>query len=144
MIRRHRLVKDDGTLTRYGRRLADRIPDRSQPREIPNILRNPEFRDPLYHRTRAQRWAARGRRCVAWVAWLVAVAAVGVAGALIAFGVETVVFGSEPVACQEDQPCWDWRTMGNRTRGVCIDGENWLESADGWFERGGRACEAGR
>lgn len=24
-------------------------------------------------------------------------------------------------ACQEDEPCWDWRTMGNRSAGFHID-----------------------
>lgn len=99
----------------------------------------------LYHRTRAQRWAARGRRCVAWVAILLLATMLGigamVVGAMVGGMVAT---GPEAPACQEDEPCWDWRTMGNRTRGVCRDGESWLESADGWFERGGRACEARR
>lgn len=33
--------------------------------------------------------------------------------------------------CQEDQVCWDWRTMGNHRRGVCIGGRWMLEHADG-------------
>lgn len=37
---------------------------------------------------------------------------------------------SSPASCQEDEACWDWRTMGNRQRGVCIDDVDWLEHAD--------------
>lgn len=49
--------------------------------------------------------------------------------------------GRPAVACVEDDPCWDWRTMGNRMHGVCIDGANWLESADGTLTAGGRGCD---
>lgn len=34
---------------------------------------------------------------------------------------------SEPtIQCEEDQPCWDWRTMGNQTAGgtLTVDGES--------------------
>jgi len=55
------------------------------------------------------------------------------------------------VSCQEDDPCFDWRTMGNRRRGVCIDDVDWLEHADPaapydlgrrTYTLGGRGCEA--
>lgn len=54
-------------------------------------------------------------------------------------------------ACAEDDPCWEWRTMGDRQRGVCIDDVDWLEHADPaapydvgrrTYTAGGRGCEA--
>lgn len=56
-----------------------------------------------------------------------------------------------PSTCQEDEPCFDWRTMGNHERGVCIDDVDWLEHADQaapydlqrrTYTLGGRGCEA--
>jgi hypothetical protein len=53
--------------------------------------------------------------------------------------------------CQEDEPCFDWRTMGNHDRGVCIDDVDMLEHADPaqpynlllrTYSPGGRGCEA--
>jgi hypothetical protein len=49
--------------------------------------------------------------------------------------------------CQEDEACWDWRTMGNMRRGICVvdsatSAHDELEYADGHREAGGRGCEA--
>lgn len=44
--------------------------------------------------------------------------------------------------CQEDEACWDWRTMGNRQRGICFEGKNVLEYADGTRVPGGRGCQS--
>jgi len=37
--------------------------------------------------------------------------------------------------CTEDMECWDWRTMGDHTRGICMEvggiGHWFLEHADG-------------
>lgn len=58
---------------------------------------------------------------------------------------------SQASSCQEDEACWDWRTMGNLQRGVCIDDVDWLEHADPaapydvqrrTYTLGGRGCEA--
>ncbi len=43
--------------------------------------------------------------------------------------------------CQEDEACWDWRTMGNQQRGICVDGKNVIEHADGSRMEGGRGCQ---
>jgi hypothetical protein len=50
------------------------------------------------------------------------------------------------VECAEDMPCWDWRTMGNHQRGVCITDtptgdHDMLEAPDGSLTPGGRGCE---
>jgi hypothetical protein len=56
-----------------------------------------------------------------------------------------------PSTCAEDEPCWDWRTMGDHARGVCVDDVDVLEHADPaapydltrrTFTPGGRGCEA--
>lgn len=33
--------------------------------------------------------------------------------------------------CMEDEACWDWRTMGNKRRGVCAAGHWMTQHADG-------------
>lgn len=41
--------------------------------------------------------------------------AVGLTGAALAF---CTAPDSAAARCAEDSPCWNWRTMGNHTRGV--------------------------
>ena len=44
--------------------------------------------------------------------------------------------------CQEDEACWDWRTMGDHAHGICFEGKNVIEHADGAREPGGRGCQS--
>ena len=39
-----------------------------------------------------------------------------IATGVLAFGVQAATAHSSP--CHEDQPCWNWRTMGNHKRGI--------------------------
>lgn len=59
--------------------------------------------------------------------------------------------GPQRSSCQEDEACWDWRTMGDHQRGVCIDDHDVIETADPFapydlarraYSPGGRGCES--
>lgn len=83
---------------------------------------------------------------------LAACAAVTCAGMALGSGsTGTPASRAEVSYCAEDDPCWDWRTMGDGQRGVCIDDVDWLERADPaapydlqrrTYSLGGRGCEA--
>ncbi len=40
--------------------------------------------------------------------------------ARVAFDASRTPAKPRPAACQEDAPCWNWRTMGNGRRGVVL------------------------
>lgn len=96
-------------------------------------------------RPRAQRPAfdlhiTRSFRRLAGLAAVGFVAAVGTFGGTGHLATPT----QAPVTCQEDDPCWTWRTMGNHAHGICVDGRpvvEWAED-DGTLTHtpGGSAC----
>ena len=40
-----------------------------------------------------------------------------------------------PIVCQEDAPCFNWRTMGNHKRGIITTGGRYLVVGPKRFER---------
>ncbi len=39
---------------------------------------------------------------------------------------DTSTGGARYVACQDGQPCWNWRTMGNHKRGIVLTNGRYL------------------
>lgn len=76
------------------------------------------------------------------IGWAAALAIAGSVGVGLQAGRVEKQTTRQETTCQEDEACWDWRTMGNKQRGVCIDGSNYIETADGKTIPGGRACQA--
>jgi hypothetical protein len=82
-------------------------------------------------------------RLIATLAATVAISTTGAAWAITPGPTTTQHAGSDvPPACQEDQPCWDCQTMGNRICGPVqvLEGCHYSADDDDWRYPDHRPC----